>query len=56
MLRYSEILVLALVIALVVWFDVPKFLAIAFVLTLVLLSAYRWRRGLQPWPPRGQSH
>ena len=50
MLRLSELLVLALVITLIVWLNVPKLLAPAFILTLVLLSAYRWYRGWWPWP------
>jgi hypothetical protein len=41
MLRPSELVVLALAITLIVWLNVPKLLAPAFVLTLILLSAYR---------------
>ena len=52
MLRPSEVLILALVITLIVWLDVPSLLAPAFVATIVAFSAYRWRRGLWPWPPR----
>lgn len=55
MLRYSEISVLALVIALIVWLNVPKLLAPVLVVTIVGCSAYRWRRGLWPWPPRSPS-
>jgi hypothetical protein len=56
MLRPFEVVVVALVIALVVWLNVPKLLAPAFVLALVFLSAYRRHRGQWPWPPRGRSH
>lgn len=56
MLRPSEVLVLALVITLIVWLDVPAMLAPAFVVTIICFSAYRWRRGLWPWPPRDPSH
>jgi hypothetical protein len=52
MLKPFELLLLALVVTLVVWLDTPKLLAPAFVLTLVLLSAYRWYSGLWPWALR----
>jgi hypothetical protein len=55
MLRYVELVVLALVIALGVWLNMPTLLAPAFVLTVMLLSAYRWYRGVWPWPPRRRS-
>jgi len=55
MLRPSELVVLAVVIALITWLNMPRLLAPAFVVTLILLSAYRWHRGLWPWPPRGRS-
>lgn len=52
MLRPVEVLVLAFAIALIVWLNVPKLLAPVFILTLILLSAYRgFGRGR--WPPRG---
>ncbi len=56
MLRYSEILALALAIALVVWLNVPKLLAPAFVVTVILCPVNRWRRGVWPWPPRTRAH
>ena len=52
MLRPSELVVLAVVIELVTWLNMPGLLAPAFVVTLSLLSAYRWHLGLWPWPPR----
>ena len=52
MLRPSELVVLAVVIALITWLNMPRLLAPAFVVTLILLSAHRWHRGLWPWPPR----
>ncbi len=56
MLKPFELVVLALVIALIVWLNVPKLLAPAFVLALILLSAYRRHRGHWPWPPRSSSN
>jgi hypothetical protein len=56
MLRYSEIVILALVIALVVWLNVPNLLAPVFVVTVMLFSVDRWHRGVWPWPPRKRSH
>jgi len=50
--RLYELLVLALVISLIVWLNLPVLLWPAFILTLVALSADRWRRGVYPWPPR----
>ena len=52
MMRPAELAALALVITLVVWFEVPSLLAPAFVVTIVLLSAYRWYQGRWPWPER----
>jgi hypothetical protein len=52
MLRYSEIFILVLAIALVIWLNVPQLLAPAFLLTVVSFSVYRWHRGLWPWPSR----
>jgi hypothetical protein len=54
MLRYGELAVLALVITLIVWMNVPMLLAPAFVATIVLFSGYRWCRGLWPWRPHGR--
>jgi hypothetical protein len=50
--RLFGLLAIALVITLVVWLNLPKLLWPAFILTLILLSADRWRRGVYPWPPR----
>jgi len=50
--RLFAVLVLVLVTTLIVWLDLPKLLWLAFILTLVLLSVDRWRRGVYPWPPR----
>jgi len=52
MLRYSEVVILILVVTLIVWLDLPKLLAPAFVLTIASFSAYRWYRGIWPWPAR----
>ena len=52
MLRYSEIAILILVITLIIWLNVPGFLASAFVLSITAFSAWRWHRGIWPWPPR----
>jgi hypothetical protein len=49
MLRPSDLLVSVLVIAAVVWLNVPKLLVPALVLTILLLSVYRWRlEGKEP--------
>jgi uncharacterized membrane protein len=56
MFRYSEIAILAALLALIVWLDIPRLIAPAFVLTVGLLSAYRWYRGIWPWPPRRRSN
>jgi hypothetical protein len=56
MLRYSEILVLVLTIALVAWLNLPKLLAPAFVLTIILFSVDRRRRGIWPWPSHDSSN
>ena len=49
MSRASDLLVLVLVIAAVVWFNVPKLLLPAVFLAMVALSVYRWRReGKEP--------
>ncbi len=49
MLRASDLLVLVLVVAAVVWLNVPKLLLPALFLTMVALSVYRWRReGTEP--------
>ena len=50
--RLFALLVLALVITLIVWLDLPKLLWLGFIVTLILLSADRWRRGVYPWTPR----
>lgn len=52
MLRYSEVAILILVIALIIWLDVPKLLAPVFLLTISGFSAWRWYRGVWPWPSR----
>ncbi len=44
MLRPSDLLVTVVVVAAVIWLDVPKVLLPAFFLTIIALSAYRWRR------------
>jgi hypothetical protein len=44
MLRPSDLLVVVLVVAAVVWLNVPRLLLPAVFLALALLSAYRWRR------------
>ena len=56
MLRYPEIAILILVITLIIWLDVPKLLAPAFVLAISAFSAWRWHRGIWPWPPRRKEH
>jgi uncharacterized membrane protein len=49
MLRPSDLLVSVLVIAAVVWLNVPKLLVPALVLTILLLSVHRWRlEGKEP--------
>lgn len=49
MLRPSDLLISLLVVTVVVWLNVPKLLVPALVLTVLLLSAYRWRReGKEP--------
>jgi len=49
MSRASDLLVLVLVVAAVVWLNVPKLLLPALFLTIVALSVYRWRReGKEP--------
>ena len=52
MLRYSEIIAIILVIALVVWLDVPRLLWPAFIATIVACSVDRWWRGVYPWASR----
>jgi hypothetical protein len=52
MLRYSEIAILILVVTLIIWLNVPMLLAPAFLLTVAAFSAWRWHRGIWPWPPR----
>ena len=48
-MRPSDLLVSVLVIAAVVWLNVPKLLVPALVLTILLLSVYRWRlEGKEP--------
>jgi len=44
MSRPSDLLVIVAIVAAVVWLDVPKLLLPALFLTLVAVSAYRWRR------------
>ena len=44
MLRGPELIVLALVIAAVLWLNMPKLLVPAVLLSAVALSIYRWRR------------
>jgi hypothetical protein len=51
MLRYSEVAILILVVALIIWLDMPKLLAPVVLLTISAFSAWRWYRGLWPWPP-----
>jgi hypothetical protein len=49
MSRASDLLVVILVVAAVVWLNVPKLLLPALFLTIVALSLYRWRRdGKEP--------
>jgi SdpI/YhfL family protein len=49
MLRPSDLLISVLVITVVVWLNVPKLLAPVLVLTILLLSGYRWlREGKEP--------
>jgi hypothetical protein len=49
MSRASDLLVLVLVVAAVVWLNVPKLLLPALFLTIVAVSVYRWRReGKEP--------
>jgi len=55
MLRYSEVVVLALVISLVVWLNMPKLLWPAVVVAMMLCAVDRWHRGVYPWPPRPPS-
>jgi hypothetical protein len=52
MLRYSEAAILILVIALIIWLNVPMLLAPAVVLTVAAFSGWRWYRGIWPWPAR----
>jgi hypothetical protein len=54
--RLFGVLAVVLVIALIVWLNLPALLWPAFILTLVLLSVDRWRRGVYPWPPRKRPH
>jgi len=42
--RLFALLALSVVISLIVWLNLPALLWPAFILTLVLLSAHRWRR------------
>src|SRR4051794_10968931 len=44
MSRQSDLLVAVVVVAAVIWLDLPKLLLPAFFLTIIALSAYRWRR------------
>lgn len=49
MLRPADLIALVVVIAAVVWLNVPKLLLPALFLTLCFMSVYRWRRdGRQP--------
>jgi hypothetical protein len=49
MSRASDLLILVLIVAAVVWLNVPKLLLPALFLTIVSLAAYRWRRdGKEP--------
>ena len=50
--RLYAVLVLALVLALIVWLNLPGLLWPAFIVALILVSVDRWRRGVYPWPPR----
>lgn len=50
--RLYGVFVLGLVITLIVWLNLPQLLWPAFILTLIVLSIDRWRRGVYPWPPR----
>ena len=54
--RLYEVLAVVLVITLIVWLNLPRLLWPAFILTLILLSVDRWRRGVYPWPPRKRPH
>jgi len=54
--RLYGILAVVLVLALVVWLNLPRLLWPAFLVTLVFLSVDRWRRGVYPWPPRERPH
>ena len=44
MSRPSDLLVAVVIVAAVVWLDVPKLLLPALFFTIIALSAYRWRR------------
>jgi len=49
MLRPADVLVLVVVVTVVVWLNVPRLLVPALVLSILLLSAYRWRQdGREP--------
>ncbi len=49
MLRSSDLLAAVVVVAAVIWLDIPKLLLPALFLTLIALRAYRWRReGSEP--------
>jgi hypothetical protein len=49
MSRPSDVFVVTAIVAAVIWLDVPKLLLPAFVLTMIAISLYRWRReGRQP--------
>jgi len=49
MLRPADVLVFVVVITVVVWLNVPRLLVPALVLSILLLSAYRWRQdGKEP--------
>jgi hypothetical protein len=50
--RLFGVVAVVLVITLIVWLNLPKLLWPAFILTLIVLSVDRWRRGVYPWPPR----
>jgi hypothetical protein len=50
--RLFGVLVLGLVITIIVWLNLPTLLWPTFILTLILVSVDRWRRGVYPWPPR----
>lgn len=54
MSRPSDLLVAVVVVAAVIWLDVPKLLLPALFLTIIALSAYRWRReGREPKAAEG---